>query len=78
MPLQLDQPSILEHIKALPLIQMPEVFGLHDNADITKDNQETGAVSTYLRYSRLKKDKYKKNRYKNTSNEFSYEFFIFF
>lgn len=31
----------LEHIKAFPLISMPEVIGLHENADITKDQTES-------------------------------------
>ncbi len=50
--LQLIQPcryiacpqSYLDYVNSLPLIAAPEVFGLHDNADITKDLQETSAL----------------------------------
>lgn len=37
----------MNYIKSLPLIPQPEVYGLHENADITKDNQETLVVSQY-------------------------------
>lgn len=33
--------------KGLPLLTKPGVFGLHDNADITKDQQETDTLLTY-------------------------------
>ncbi|KAI9189908.1 hypothetical protein H9P43_001341 [Blastocladiella emersonii ATCC 22665] len=33
--------AILEHIKQFPLNQYPEVFGIHENGDITKDLNET-------------------------------------
>eukprot|EP00961_Rhodomonas_salina_P122705 1652588-Rhodomonas_salina.1 len=33
--------EVMEWIGGLPAGQEPEVFGLHDNADITKDQQET-------------------------------------
>ena len=33
--------TYLDYIRSLPIIPHPEVFGLHENADITKDNQET-------------------------------------
>ncbi|KAJ8727857.1 hypothetical protein PYW08_016242 [Mythimna loreyi] len=44
MPPSMEYNSVLEHIRALPMIAKPEVFGLHENADITKDNNETNAL----------------------------------
>ena len=39
-----DLRSYLSHIEKFPLIPMPEAFGLHANADITKDLNETSLI----------------------------------
>ncbi|XP_033281843.2 dynein axonemal heavy chain 3 [Orcinus orca] len=36
--------SYIEYLRNLPITTHPEVFGLHENADITKDNQETSQL----------------------------------
>ena len=40
VPEECEYQDYIEHIKKFPLLAMPEVFGLHENADITKDQQE--------------------------------------
>jgi len=43
-PASASYKQYLEYINSLPLVNAPEVFGLHDNADITKDLQEVGVL----------------------------------
>jgi hypothetical protein len=40
--------AYLDYIDALPIAPLPEAFGLHDNADITKDMNSTGQVLASL------------------------------
>ncbi|XP_050466815.1 dynein axonemal heavy chain 3 isoform X2 [Cataglyphis hispanica] len=40
MPDDTDYEECLQYIRSLPINQLPEVFGLHENADIAKDDRE--------------------------------------
>lgn len=40
-PTFLEHADYLKYIKSLPLITHPSVFGMNENADIMKDQQET-------------------------------------
>ncbi|KAL1116324.1 hypothetical protein AAG570_005819 [Ranatra chinensis] len=44
VPDRTDWEGVVEYVQSLPLYPLPEVFGLHENADITKDNKETQAL----------------------------------
>lgn len=33
--------QIMEHIRGLPLVTKPDIFGLHENADLIKERQES-------------------------------------
>lgn len=47
-PLVSDYHEFLTFTKKLPLIPKPGIFGLHDNADIIKDQQETNTLLTNI------------------------------
>ena len=44
MPESTLQEGCLANIQAMPLTARPELFGLHENAEITKEMQETQEV----------------------------------
>ncbi|GAB1599972.1 hypothetical protein Ahia01_000274700 [Argonauta hians] len=41
VPEEAEYVDYVKYIKTFPINTSPEIFGLHENADITKDNQET-------------------------------------
>jgi len=41
VPAESDYNSIIEYIKQLPLNQLPDIFGIHDNGDIARQLSET-------------------------------------
>ncbi|KAG2501733.1 hypothetical protein HYH03_000233 [Edaphochlamys debaryana] len=43
-PAEGDRASYLSYIDALPINPLPEAFGLHENADIAKDQNDTAAM----------------------------------
>ncbi|GIL57585.1 hypothetical protein Vafri_12790 [Volvox africanus] len=43
-----DRASYLAYIDTLPIIPLPEAFGLHENADIAKDQNDTAAMFASL------------------------------
>ncbi|XP_026811506.1 dynein heavy chain 7, axonemal-like [Rhopalosiphum maidis] len=57
--------QILEHIQGFPLVTKPEIFGLHDNADLIRERQE----SELLLSSVLKTENSKTTGAKGVSSE---------
>ncbi|GAB0093009.1 Dynein heavy chain [Sergentomyia squamirostris] len=46
IPIDADRVQTLEHISSFPFVANPEVFGLHENANIVKNTKETNALLT--------------------------------
>ena len=48
VPEDTDYDSMLQFCESLPLVSGPEVFGMHENATITKDQNETAKLFTNI------------------------------
>ncbi|XP_033175116.1 dynein heavy chain 7, axonemal [Bombus impatiens] len=62
-----DYNEFLEYIRSFPMATAPSVFGMNDNADIIKDQQETASMlSSLLATQSIQDIKVKKSRKKDT------------
>ena len=50
VPLNPTRVNALEYIADFPLSPHPEVYGLHENADINRNNKETNGVRVWCQY----------------------------
>lgn len=50
-----DHSEFLEYVKNLPMITGPSVFGMNENADIIKDQQETNLMISSILLTQVKK-----------------------
>lgn len=46
MPEVKDHEGFVNYVKTFPIITNPSVFGMNENADIMKDQQETNVLFT--------------------------------
>lgn len=54
-PVVKEQNAFLDYTKQLPLITSPSVFGMNDNADIMKDQQDTELLFSSLLSTQVNK-----------------------
>lgn len=53
--------EFLEYVKSLPMTTAPSIFGMNENADIIKDQQETHLMFTSLITTQVQRETKKSN-----------------